>query len=664
MTRAEITTCVMCLVGMASVAWGQAPSKEAASAPAGAGLTVAVLDYEAQTPGNPTLGSQMAEILTARLSIEERLQLVERAKLGQVIEEQKLKLVGLVDQQQAVQVGKLLGAKLLVMGKAFEMDKKLMIVTKIVGVETGRVVGTIRQVELSKPISESIGMLGEDIAETLRTKGKQLLPADDKSSDPLEEIRTRLGDRERPKVAVVVPESHRLRVVVDPAVETEIKKTLLACGFKVVDAGRNDLADWAKAAMKDKDKPWPPALQDADFVVVGEAFSEFAVRTGDLVTCTARAEINLIDRQNGRILLADRYTARAVDLAEVTAGKTALQISGRHLGVEVCRTLADYRKPAAGAATSPSPATKPAPAEKGPVSGFFLPVDFDQRAWQDIVMIPGGEEAYQPTSAPKAKRTVFASPFDNATGQDQYEPSASGMADLVAVLLAQQEHIAVVERQRLAALTDEQARALKGLTGQEYAIKAGKLLTADTVLVGRLFLIQGKLTVNVKALDLVSERVLAAEEMSSRPEDIMEASLALARGLARQMSLPLPEIDLKQIDKSPIASLHFAQGLANYYAGNMDQAIMQFMRTIDLDPNYAEASYWAGMCYYRQGEWDHAAIEWDKFLKDQPGSRFAASAAKLLADAKAKEKASTVPRLGPDSHPASGPANGEGGAGK
>ncbi len=76
-------------------------------------------------PDNKDLGAQMADILTARLSVEDAFQLVERAKLGKVIEEQKLKLVGLADQDKAVEVGKLLGAQRMVIGKTFMMDKQL-----------------------------------------------------------------------------------------------------------------------------------------------------------------------------------------------------------------------------------------------------------------------------------------------------------------------------------------------------------------------------------------------------------------------------------------------------------------------------------------------------------------------------------------------------------
>ena len=188
---------------------------------------------------------------------------------------------------------------------------------------------------------------------------------------------------------------------------------------------------------------------------------------------------------------------------------------------------------------------------------------------------------------------------------------------------------------------------LKGLTGPKYAIQAGKLLKADTVLSGRIFLFKGKLTVSIQVIDIATARVAAADQISCRPTYLAEAALRAARRLGQQMSLPLPRIDLKKIDKSPIASLHFAKALSRYYSGNMDAAIMQFMRTVDLDPDYVEAHYWSGMAYHRLGEYAHAIIEWEKFLKRAPKSKHAAKLRKLLAEAKKREKGSTVRRLGP-----------------
>jgi TolA-binding protein len=270
--------------------------------------------------------------------------------------------------------------------------------------------------------------------------------------------------------------------------------------------------------------------------------------------------------------------------------------------------------------------------------------------------MPASQQANQSTTdlaaTQAAKRVLFAVPFENATQQEQYAPAASGMGDLIAVMLAQQDNVRVVERQKLDALTAEQALALRGLTGGNRAIAAGKLLMADTVITGRLYMVKGELTLTAQAIDIASHRVLAASELSTRPECMVEDSLQMARDLAKQMALPLPEIDTSKIDKSPIAALHFAQALGHYYAGNLDAAIMQFMRAIDLDPDYTESHYWQGMCYAKQGEDAHAIIEFEAFLKEQPASNYAPQAKKLLAQAKTRDNDSAVPRLRPCSQPA------------
>ena len=222
---------------------------------------------------------------------------------------------------------------------------------------------------------------------------------------------------------------------------------------------------------------------------------------------------------------------------------------------------------------------------------------------------------------------------------------------MVAVMLAEQPNIDVVERQRLLALPAEQALALKGLTGSKAALAAGKLLHADTVLIGRLFLLQDKLTVSVQAIEIGTERVMAADQYSCRPNDLPEAALQIARKLAAQMELPLPDIDLAKIDKNPIAALHFAQALGHFYAGNMDAAIMQFMRTMDLDPDYVEAHYWSGLAYFRQNEFGHAVIEWEKYLERQADSKLAPQVRKLLAESKKRDAETAPPRLAPTTAP-------------
>ena len=248
---------------------------------------------------------------------------------------------------------------------------------------------------------------------------------------------------------------------------------------------------------------------------------------------------------------------------------------------------------------------------------------------------------------PSTSRVIFAAPFENETGQEQYEPTAAGMGDLLAVILAQHERITVVERQQLAAVIAEQAISLKGLTAPEYAIRVGKLIKADTVFTGRLLLFAGKLHVSVQALEIPTGRVVAADQIACRPSYLVEAALQMAKRLSKQMSLPLLKINLTELDRSPIASLHFAKALSHYYAGNVDAAIMQFMWTTDLDPDYTEAHYWSGMSYYKLEDYAYAIIEWEEFLEREPQSKHAEKVTELLAKAKVQQDHSPIRRFGP-----------------
>jgi hypothetical protein len=160
-------------------------------------------------------------------------------------------------------------------------------------------------------------------------------------------------------VAVIVREQHHaapqvvvmgvLRVI-DPAVETEVKKLLTECGFAVQDVPENELTDFARGWTAKDVNSWPRGLEKVDVLVAGEAFSEFAVRIGNIVSCSARAEINLVSRKDGKIVVADRITTRAADLSENIAGKKALQNAGRAMGIRLLEHFAEtlpVDKPAA-----------------------------------------------------------------------------------------------------------------------------------------------------------------------------------------------------------------------------------------------------------------------------------------------------------------------------
>lgn len=284
-------------------------------------LTVAILDFETNTPATPELGKQIGEALTATLTGEDGFTLVDRASLARTLQEHELNLTGLVNADQATKIGKLVGAKILVTGKVFPLDKQLFFTAKLIGTETSLVEGVLVKGDKDGSLGDLLMQLADKVAHRLRDRGPKLVAQDDALEDPLPGLKEALAGRKLPKVAVRIGERHVTfapAARIDPAAETEVRMILRDAGFTVIDGTDKEIAD---AGVK--------------YVVTGEAFSEFAARIATLVNCTARVEIKVVDRKTGEVAYTDRETTRAIDLAENVAGKTALQKAGHQLAIRI-----------------------------------------------------------------------------------------------------------------------------------------------------------------------------------------------------------------------------------------------------------------------------------------------------------------------------------------
>lgn len=324
-----------------------APTARAADEP----ITLAVLGFEATgaaaaPDGGSALGQQMNDVLEAMLSGEANLALVDRSGLMRTLDEQAVNLSAVTDPASAVAIGRVVGARLLVTGKAFELGESRMVTAKVIGTETTLTRSLVVRGKLDDPLDTLVLDAADQLVTLLREHAAGLV-ASPTAADPLPGLIEQLKERDLPVIAIVIPEEHlpgtAARVAVpDPAVETELKLLLIRAGVDVRDLEDNALADWVKQFDTGGNPSWPRTLEGVDLVVVGEAFSEGGGRLGQLRLASARAEINVISRQNGRIVLADRVTTRGVDLAEQIAGKTALQKAGRVMGVSVLRYLVEH----------------------------------------------------------------------------------------------------------------------------------------------------------------------------------------------------------------------------------------------------------------------------------------------------------------------------------
>lgn len=265
---------------------------------------MAVFDFQTTDRALEKKGAEAAVLLGTYLSVQPELFLVERQEIEKILGEQEAGLSGTISAETAAKVGSLVGAKVLVTGRVFESGGKVFVVAKIMGTETGRVYGELATAKDFSSLDTAVEGLAGKIGQLVQKQAETFVAKVETQEQRVERLKKRVEGKTLPPVYVSVAEQHLARPVIDPAVQTEMMLILKEVGFPVLTAeetaGRSDVV-----------------------TISGEAFSELAMRRGNLVSCRARVEITV--KQKGALLHTDRQTDVAIDVAEHVAGKKALE---------------------------------------------------------------------------------------------------------------------------------------------------------------------------------------------------------------------------------------------------------------------------------------------------------------------------------------------------
>jgi len=284
---------------------------------------VAILTFEDR--GTKEVAAKVADLLFAKLVAKPDFYLVDRADFKKLLDEQSLSLSGTVKADEAVKVGQLTGAKVLITGTAIQVEKKLFLVAKLIGTENGRVLGASVEGQTTDDLGALAGKLADALEKAMEKNREKLVSAPVKAVDRIAELKKKLGDAKLPDVMIQVTEKHIGQPAVDPAAQTEIMRFAKAAGFELIDAEEG-------------------AKSKADVLITGEGFSEIAGKVGNLISVRARVELKAVDRKTGKVLAVDRQTTLVVDVSEQIAGKTALQQAGGELAERLLAKLAPAEK--------------------------------------------------------------------------------------------------------------------------------------------------------------------------------------------------------------------------------------------------------------------------------------------------------------------------------
>ncbi|HEX2091081.1 MAG TPA: CsgG/HfaB family protein [Longimicrobiaceae bacterium] len=197
--------------GPPSTTGAEPPPAPAAGAPPSGLPTLAVFDFDDGGSIGPDaqdlsrLGAGLAVMLTTEMTKNPRVQMVERDRLRELVEEQKLAVSGMVDPATAVRVGRLLGARYVVFGSYTDLFSTLRIDARVVEVETGRLRRGQEVTDRRENLFRSVGTLATQLFRDL-----DLAPASPPGASPAIPARAALlfsrgigfedaGDTERAK---------------------------------------------------------------------------------------------------------------------------------------------------------------------------------------------------------------------------------------------------------------------------------------------------------------------------------------------------------------------------------------------------------------------------------------------------------------------------------
>jgi len=267
--------------------------------------TVAILPFDTNSKLDmDDLGQEFPLLLNAYMSQSDGLAFVERGQVDNALDEMAIGISGTVDPATAAQIGYLTGAQILVTGRIFPVQKDLFIVAKIIGVETGRVYGETAKIPLSGDMDQAAQDLATKVAGSIETKGDTLVATVQAKEDIVASLQSLVKGKSLPTVSVAIEEESLGRELVDPAAETELLYILHQLGFTIIDPTESNVR--------------------ADIEISGEAFSEFGMRNGSLVSSKGRVEVKAVRVSTGEVVSVGRHVSVAVDLSREIAGKAAI----------------------------------------------------------------------------------------------------------------------------------------------------------------------------------------------------------------------------------------------------------------------------------------------------------------------------------------------------
>lgn len=125
---------------------------------------IAIMEFVDMQGNVSNLGKYISEELTTRLYRTGKFEVIERQLLDKIIQEQKISLSGIVDENSAVELGKILGVDAIATGTISDLGISVKINARLISAESGKLF-SVASVEIPKDDKVKV-LLSENVAST------------------------------------------------------------------------------------------------------------------------------------------------------------------------------------------------------------------------------------------------------------------------------------------------------------------------------------------------------------------------------------------------------------------------------------------------------------------------------------------------------------------
>lgn len=173
--------------------------------------------------------------------------------------------------------------------------------------------------------------------------------------------------------------------------------------------------------------------------------------------------------------------------------------------------------------------------------------------------------------------------------KEQYDPMELGFADLVINRLNNTTDMKVIERERIKWILEE--IKLQDEHNMEGAVRLGKQLGVQTVLMGSFIVVKGDIWLGARLVKVETSEILFSDEIKGDLDDFFELIDELSNKIAAKIDAELKEDIGEVVPEAPSldAVMSYSIGLSYLEREDYKNAYAKFQEALKFDPNYEKA---------------------------------------------------------------------------